>query len=129
MNKEITKAQKRPSAGFPCCTKCTLVPAQGHRAQGNCFSPHPRTLSTAVLAQTSVKYPKHHASASANSRIFSGNGDLPLRSWSQQPHSYRRSISHTGSMCLSAQTAGVHSLEERKETVVWCTSKKSFNSN
>ena len=38
-----------------------FVPDQGLWAQGNIFSPHPRTLSTVVLAQTTGKLPKHHA--------------------------------------------------------------------
>ena len=44
-----------------------FVPAQGLRAHGNSLSPHPRPLSTAFLAQTIGKLPKHHASASAKS--------------------------------------------------------------
>ena len=48
-----------------------FVPAQGLRAQGNSLSPRPRPLSTAVLARTTGKLPKHHASASAKSRVHS----------------------------------------------------------
>ena len=53
-----------------------FVPAQGLIAHGNSLSPHPRPLSTAVLARTIGKLPKHHASASAKSRDVNSTGDF-----------------------------------------------------
>ena len=40
----------------------------GNSFHRNSLSPHPRPLSTEVLAQTIGKLPKHHVSASAKSR-------------------------------------------------------------
>ena len=54
----------------------TFVPAQGLRAQGNSLSPHPRPLSTAVLARNIGKVPKHHESACAKSRDVNSTGDF-----------------------------------------------------
>ena len=61
-----------------------FVPAQDLRAHGNSLSPHPRPLSTAVLARTIGKLPKHHASASAKSRDVNSTGDLAALCWSQR---------------------------------------------
>ena len=55
-----------------------FVPAQDLRAHGNSLSPHPRPLSTAVLARTIGKLPKHHASVSAKSRDVNSTGDLAV---------------------------------------------------
>ena len=97
-----------------------FVPAQGLRAHGNSLSPHPRPLSTAVLARTIGKLPKHHASASAKSRDVNSTGDFNRSfvgvSACQQPHPYGRSVGNTSSMSLSARTAGGHSLvRERRQ--------------
>ena len=53
-----------------------FVPAQGLRAHGNSLSPHPRPLSTAVLARTIGKLPKHRDSASTKSRDVYSTGDF-----------------------------------------------------
>ena len=92
--------------------------------QGNSLSPHPRPLSTDVLAQTTDKLPKHHASASAESRDVNGTGDFTalMSHARQQLHPYGRSASNTSSMSLSGRTAGGHSHKEGKETVAWCIS-------
>ena len=82
LNWDTQKAQKihihecsvRGTASAP------FVPAQGIRAQENSLSPHPRPLSTAVLARTTGKLLKHHASASAKSRDVFGTGNLTLLS-------------------------------------------------
>ena len=99
-----------------------FVPAQGLSSK-DLLSPHPRPLSTAVLARTTGKLPKHHASASAKSRDFFGSGDFTAivlsyrTSELEQPHPYAKSVSSTSSKSLLARTAGDHSHEERKETV------------
>ena len=102
-----------------------FVPAQDLRAHGNSISPHPRPLSTAVLARTIGKLPKHHASASAKSRDVNSIGDFFYRyfvgvSARQQPHPYGRSVGNTSSMSLSARTAGGHSLEGKGDSSVVC---------
>ena len=61
---------------FRCTAIAPLVPAQSLRAHGNSLSPLPRPLSTAVLARTIGKLPKHHASASAKSRDVNSTGDF-----------------------------------------------------
>ena len=96
-----------------------FVPAQGLRAHGNSLSPHPRPLSTAVLARTIGKIPKHHASASCKVtghqqhlgfyRYFVG---VSAR---QQPHPYGRSVSNTSSMSPSARTSSGRYLKEWAE--------------
>ena len=53
-----------------------LVSVQGLRAHRNSLSPHPRPLSTAVLAQTIGKLPKYHTSANAKSRDVNNTGDF-----------------------------------------------------
>ena len=101
-----------------------FVPAQDLRAHGNSLSPHPRSLSTAVLARTIGKLPKHHASASAKSRDVNSTGDFNRYfvgvSARQQPHPYGRSVGNTSSMSLSARTAGGHSLEKKGDSSVVC---------
>ena len=101
-----------------------FVPAQDLRAHGNSLSPHPRPLSTAVLAQTIGKLPKDHASASAKSRDVNSTGDFNRYfvgvSARQQPHPYGRSVGNTSSMSLSARTAGGHSHERKGDSSVAC---------
>ena len=100
-----------------------FVPAQGLRAHGNSLSPHPRPLSTAVVARTIGKLPKHHASASAKSRDVNSTGDFNryfVGVSARQPHPYGRSVGNTSSMSLLARTAGVHSLERKGDSSVVC---------
>ena len=53
-----------------------FVFALGIRAQENSLSPHPRPLSTGVLARTTGELLKYHASASEKSRGVNGTGDF-----------------------------------------------------
>ena len=102
-----------------------FVPAQGFRAHGNSLSPHPRPLSTAVLARTIGKLPKHHASASAKSRDVNRTGDfnryIVRVSARQQPHPYGRSVGNTAP-CLSRHGQPAATILKGKETVAWCAS-------
>ena len=103
---------------FRSTASALFVPAQGLRAQGNSLSPRPRPLPTAVLARTIGKLPKHHTSASGKSRGVNSPWILLLICWSQRSPAtppYRRSVSNTSSMSLSARTTGGHSLRERRQ--------------
>ena len=53
-----------------------FVFALGIRAQENSLSPHPRPLSTGVLARTTGELLKYHASASEKSQGVNGTGDF-----------------------------------------------------
>ena len=103
-----------------------FVPAQDLRAHGNSLSPHPRPLSTAVLARTIGKLPKHHASASAKSRDVNSTGDFePLLCWSQRSPSnptLTGGVSATLAPCLSRHGQPAATLMKGKETVAWCAS-------
>ena len=61
---------------FRGAARAPFDPAQGLTARGNSLSPHPRPLSTAVLAQITDKLLKHHASVSAKSREVLLTGDF-----------------------------------------------------
>ena len=95
-----------------------FVPAQDLRAHGNSLSPHPRPLSTAVLARTTGKLPKHHASASAKTWDVNSTGDFTatlLESALASNPTLTGEVSATLAPCLSRHgTAGGHSLEERR---------------
>ena len=102
-----------------------FVPAQDLRAHGNSLSPHPRPLSTAVLARTIGKLPKHHASASAKSRDVNSTGDLAatlLESALASNPSLTGEVSATLAPCLSRHGQPAATLLKRKETVAWCAS-------
>ena len=75
-NETRTLKKRRIAHPWVFTASAPFVPAQGIRAQGNSLSPHPSSLSTEVLARTTGKLPKHHASASAKSRNVNGTGDL-----------------------------------------------------
>ena len=108
---------------FRVTASAPFVPAQDLRAHGNSLSPHPRPLSTAVLARTTGKLPKHHASASAKSRDVNSTGDFTLLCWSQRSPATPpngRSVGNTSSMSLSARTAGGHSHERKGDSSVVC---------
>ena len=96
-----------------------FVPAQDLRAHGNSSSPHPRPLSTAVLARFIGKLPKHHASASEKSRDVNSTGDFTatlLESALASNPTLTGGVSATLAPCLSRQrTAGGHSLKERRQ--------------
>ena len=88
MSYNETGPHKKRRIGHPWVFRGTasapFVPAQGLRAHGNSLSPHPRPLSTAVLARTIGKLPKHHASASVKSRDINSTGDFTaILYWSQ----------------------------------------------
>ena len=120
MSYNQTGTHKKRRIAHPWAFRPPFVPAQDLRAHGNSLSPHPRPLSTAVLARTIGKLPKHHASASAKSRDVNSTGDFYRYfvgvSARQQPHPYGRSVGKTSSMSLSAgqpaatllQYRGVH---------------------
>ena len=101
-----------------------FVPAQDLRAHGNSLSPHPRPLSTAVLARTIGKFTEAPCLCKCKvtgrqqhwgfSRYFVG---VSAR---QQPHPYGRSVGNASSMSLSARTAGGHSLEKKGDSSVVC---------
>ena len=97
-----------------------FVPAQGLRAHGNSLSPHPRPLSTAVLAQTIGKLPKHHASASAKSRDVNSTGDFD-RYFVYNP-TLTGGVLATLALCLSRHGQPAATLLKGKETVAWCAS-------
>ena len=81
-----------------------FVPAQGLRAQGNSLSPHPTPLSTAVLARTTGKLPKHHASASSKSGVVNSTGDFTatlFESALASNHTLTGGMSATLASCLS----------------------------
>ena len=102
-----------------------FVPAQDLRAHGNSLSPHPRPLSTAVLARTIGKLPKHHASASAKSRDVNSTGDLAatlLESALASNPTLTGEVSATLAPCLSRHGQPAATLLKRKETVAWCAS-------
>ena len=102
-----------------------FVPAQDLRAHGNSLSPHPRPLSTAVLARTIGKLPKQHASASAKSRDVNSTGDLAatlLESALASNPSLTGEVSATLAPCLSRHGQPAATLLKRKETVAWCAS-------
>ena len=87
--------------------------------------PHPRPLSTAVLARTIGKLPKHHASASAKSRDVNSTGDLAatlLESALASNPSLTGEVSATLAPCLSRHGQPAATLSKRKETVAWCAS-------
>ena len=102
-----------------------FVPAQDLRAHGNSLSPHPRPLSTAVLARTIGKLPKHHASASAKSRDVNSTGDLAatlLESALASNPTLTGEVSAALAPCLSRHGQPAATLLKRKETVAWCAS-------
>ena len=102
-----------------------FVPAQDLRAHGNSLSPHPRPLSTAVLARTIGKLPKHHASTSAKSRDVNSTGDLAatlLESALASNPTLTGEVSATLAPCLSRHGQPAATLLKRKETVAWCAS-------
>ena len=102
-----------------------FVPAQDLRAHGNSLSPHPRPQSTAVLARTIGKLPKHHASASAKSRDVNSTGDLAatlLESVLASNSTLTGEVSATLAPCLSRHGQPAATLLKRKETVAWCAS-------
>ena len=109
---EIKEERKKLSIHF--------VPAPDHRAQGDSLSPHPWTLSTAVLARTTGKLLKHHASTSAMSLDVFGIEHLMVLNWSQRAlpcQPLLQSISNTSFLSLLAKIANDHSHEKRKEIV------------
>ena len=103
-----------------------FVPAQDLRAHGNSLSPHPRPLSTAVLAQTIGKLPKHHASASAKSRDVNSTGDFItatlLESALASNPTLTGGVSATLAPRLSRHGQPAATLLKGKETVAWCAS-------
>ena len=103
-----------------------FVPAQDLRAHGNSLSPHPRPLSTAVLARTTGKLPKHHASASAKSRDVNSTGDFLtatlLESALASNPTLTGGVSATLAPCLSRHGQPAATLMKGKETVAWCAS-------
>ena len=103
-----------------------FVPAQDLRAHGNSLSPHPRPLSTAVLARTIGKLPKHHASASAKSRDVNSTGDFftatLLESALASNPTLTGGVSATLAPCLSRHGQLTATLLKGKETVAWCAS-------
>ena len=78
---EHAKSAKSPISG------CSLV-QQVHilflltvlEVKGTSLSPYPRSLSTAVLSQTTGKLPKHHASTSIKSRDVFDTADFTATS-------------------------------------------------
>ena len=96
-----------------------FVPAQGLRAHGNSLSPHPRPLSTAVLARTIGKLPKHHASASGKSWDVNSTGDLTatlLESALASDPTLTGGVSATLAPCLSRHGQPAATLLKGKET-------------
>ena len=61
-----------------------FVPAQGLRAHVNSLSPHPRPLSTAVLARTMASYRSTMPLQVQSHRMSTALGILPLLCWSQR---------------------------------------------
>ena len=108
---------------FPCTASAPFVPAQGQRAHGNSLSPHPRPLSTAVLARTIDKLPKHHASASAKSRDVNSTGDFTatlLESVLASNPTLTGEVSATLAPCLSWHGQPVATLLRKGDSRVVC---------
>ena len=100
-----------------------FVPAQGLRAHGNSLSPHPRPLSTAVLARTIGKLPKHHASASAKSRDVNSTGYFTtslLESALASNPTLTGGVSATLSPCLSRHGQPAATLLRKGDSSVVC---------
>ena len=127
MKLEHTKSAESLIRGCSVAQQVHLLspPAQDLRAHGNSLSPHPRPLSTAVLARTIGKLPKHHASASAKSRDVNSTGDLAatlLESALASNPTLTGEVSATLAPCLSRHGQPAATLLKRKETVAWCAS-------
>ena len=108
---ENTQKKKKRVIAHPWVFRGTesapFVPAQDFRAQGNSFSPTPRHLSTAFLAWTKGKLPKHQASASSKSRNISSTGDFTatqLKPALACSPTLTGGVSNTSSMSLLART-------------------------
>ena len=86
---------------------------------------HPRPLSTAVLARTIGKLPKHHSSASAKSRDVTSTGDFTatlLESALASNPTLTGGVSAKIAPCLSRHGQPAATLLKGKETVAWCAS-------
>ena len=102
-----------------------FVPAQGLRAHGNSLSSQPRPLSTAVLARTIGKLPKHHASALQSHGTSTALGILTatlLESALASNPTLTGGVSATLAPCLSRHGQPAATLLKGKETIAWCAS-------
>ena len=94
-----------------------FVPAQDLRAHGNSLSPQPQ--ASVNRGPCPNHRPVTEAPCVCNCKVTGHQQHWVFNRYfvgvsaRQQPHPYGRSVGNTGSMSLSARTAGGHSLEER----------------